>query len=80
MIYIITEVYCPTNGILEGLRVDFIKEFWLHFPLEFSWLHSPPVGSNMADMLLCHLFKHNDDEMKKGTDRTFLAEILLLLA
>ena len=33
MIYvIITKVYCLTNGNLEGVRVDFINEFWFHFP------------------------------------------------
>lgn len=70
-----SEVYCSTNEILEGLRIDFIKEFWLHFSLEFSWLCPPPVG---AGVLLCYLFKPNDDEMKNRTGRTFLAEVLLL--
>lgn len=40
-----TKVYCLTNGSLEVLRVDFIREFWLHFPwhsIDFALL----VGSN----------------------------------
>lgn len=60
MYMIRTEVYCPTNGSLEGLRVDFFKELWLHFP----WKSFTLVGGNIANVLLGLMSKCKDDEIK----------------
>ena len=34
---IVTKVYCLTNGSLEGVRIDFINEFWFHFPWDIFY-------------------------------------------